>query len=73
MNAPRRRCIYNVLKCWECEDQVSHKLICGASIENRNGEFVILDVAVDIEYKVNIGTQLMNTVETGMAMNESRK
>lgn len=54
-----------VLKCWECEDQTSHKLIGGAAIEKRDGEFVVSDVAVDINYrKGNIGTQLMNTVET---------
>ncbi len=54
----------NVLKCWECKDSTSNKLIGGADLEKRNGEFVVSDVAVDINYrKENIGTQLMNVVE----------
>lgn len=54
----------NVIKCWECKDTVSQRLIGGASLETRSGAFVVADLAVDIEYRnENIGTQLMEIVE----------
>ncbi|MDD4566002.1 MAG: GNAT family N-acetyltransferase [Eubacteriales bacterium] len=55
---------HNVVKCWECRDITSNKLIGGASLEIRSGYFVVADVAVDIDYrKEKIGTQLMSIME----------
>ncbi|MBK5246203.1 MAG: GNAT family N-acetyltransferase [Peptostreptococcaceae bacterium] len=54
----------NVIKCWECIDSKNSKIIGGASLENRNGEFVVADMAVDIGYrKEKLGTKLMNMLE----------
>lgn len=54
----------NVLKCWECKDLTSNKLIGGAALEERTGEFVISDLAVDKDYrKEHIGMQLMGIME----------
>ncbi len=54
----------NVIKCWECIDPKNKKLIGGASLENRNGEFVVADMAVDSDYrKEKLGTKLMNILE----------
>ena len=53
-----------VIKCWECIDSKNKKLIGGASLENRNGEFVVSDMAVDSDYrKEKLGTKLMNIME----------
>lgn len=54
----------HVLKCWECKDSVSHRLIGGASLETRDGKFVVADLAVDMEHRnENIGTRLMEIME----------
>src|SRR5665648_626251 len=54
----------NVIKCWECIDLKSNKLIGGASLENRNEEFVVANMAVDSEYrKKKLGTKLMKMME----------
>lgn len=53
-----------VIKFWKCKDPISQRLIGGVALETRSGEFVVADVAVDIEYrKEKIGTQLMKAVE----------
>lgn len=54
----------NVIKCWACMDSENGKLIGGASLEKRNGEFVVADVAVDYDYRaLRIGTRLMDMME----------
>lgn len=54
----------NVIKCWECKDPVSQRLIGGASLETRDGQFVVADLAVDKEYRnENIGKRLMEIME----------
>ena len=54
----------NVIKCWEFIVSKSNKLIGGASLENRNGEFVVANMAVDSEYrKKKLGTKLMKMLE----------
>jgi N-acetylglutamate synthase-like GNAT family acetyltransferase len=54
----------HVIKCWECKDPISQRLIGGASLEIRDGEYVVADLAVETEYRnENIGTQLMEVVE----------
>ncbi len=54
----------NVVKCWECVEADSRKLIGGAALEIRNGELVVADMAVNPDYrKAKIGTNLMRTVE----------
>lgn len=65
----------NVIKCWECIDSKNNKLIGGASLEKRNDEFVVADMAVDSDYrKEKLGTKLMNILEEeiiGMGGNEA--
>lgn len=54
----------NVVKCWECRETTSNKLIGGASLEIRSGCFVAADLAVDMDFrKERIGTQLMSIME----------
>lgn len=54
----------DLIRCWECYDAERHRLIGGAALEKRNGEFVVSDVAVDAGYrKEKHGTQLMDVVE----------
>lgn len=53
-----------VIKFWECRDPVSRRLIGGVALEKRSGEFVIADLAVNIEYRnQDIGTRLMEVAE----------
>jgi len=53
-----------VLKCWECIDSTSRHLIGAASLEMREGEYVVADLAVDDAYReCKIGTELMHLVE----------
>ncbi|HYE67564.1 MAG TPA: GNAT family N-acetyltransferase [Anaerovoracaceae bacterium] len=53
-----------VIKFWECRDTVSQRLIGGVALETRSGEFVVADLAVNIENRnQNIGTRLMEVVE----------
>mgnify|MGYP000846029030 FL=1 len=54
----------NVVKCWSCRNSINQDLIGGASLEMRNGHFVVADVAVNIEFRQKkIGTRLMNLIE----------
>ena len=54
----------HVVKCWECKDPDSQRLIGGASLEMRGGAFVVADLAVETEYRSeNLGTQLMEVIE----------
>lgn len=60
----------HVIKCWECNDPVSGRLIGGASLEMRDGAYVVADLAVDVEYRnEDIGKRLMEIVEAEIIRN----
>lgn len=53
-----------VVKCWECTDPNTNKLIGAAALEIRADVFVVADVAVNKNYRnKNLGKELMKVVE----------
>lgn len=57
-----------VIKCWECKDSSTGKLLGAASLEMRKGEYVVADVAVEQDCREGkIGTRLMDVLEAEIA------
>ncbi|MEL7655501.1 MAG: GNAT family N-acetyltransferase [Bacillota bacterium] len=52
-----------VLKCWEVIKDDTGKRVGGISLEKRDGEFVVGDIAIEKDYRrLDLGTMLMDKI-----------